>query len=302
MVAQATTVYRDRLEAMWGSARLAEPEPSLRRLDVGRSLSCVSFRPPDFIIDPEDPFKHDRLDRRARVESLCQRVLDDPGPLVVAVNGGFGSGKSVFLKMCAAHLRQGGAAVYEFDAWQQSHTSNPLIDLVSALKKSEPAFKRLLKIAVDIAPATSAVVIPIGIIGVIFRLWKWIRRKTDRQFYAWQKVSKKKGAFHAELQKAASKQDHKIVVLVDELDRCLPHQALQMLNVIRHLFDVPGVVVVLAINQLELEHRVKQVYGQETKADVFLTRFWDLPLTLQPPASSDIDTYPQGRPSTSWRD
>ena len=254
----------------------------------------MSFRPPDFVIDPADPFKHDRLNRRARVESLCQRIQDDPGPLVVAVNGDYGSGKSVFLKMCAAHLRQGGTAVYEFDAWQESHTNNPLIDLVSALKKREPAFKRLLKIAVDIAPAMSTVVEPVAGIGSVVAWWRRIRRKTDRessQFDTWQNVSKQREEFHAELQKTAVKQEHNIVVLVDELDRCFPHQALQVLNVIRHLFDVPGVVVIVAMNQLELEHRVKQVYGQESKADIFLARFWDLPITLKPLASSEMDTY-----------
>lgn len=254
----------------------------------------MSFRPPDFIIDPDDPFKHDRLNRRARVESLCLRVLDDPGPLVVAVNGEFGSGKSVFLRMCAAHLRQGEVAVYEFDAWQESHTNNPVIDLVSALKKREPAFKQLLKIAVDIASAMSAVVEPAGVLGSFVGWWRGRRRKTDRessQFDAWQNVSEQKDAFHTELRKAAAKQDHNIVVLVDELDRCFPHQALQVLNVVRHLFGVPGAVVILAINQRELEHRVKQVYGQDTKADIFLARFWDLPITLQPPAPSDMEIY-----------
>ena len=254
----------------------------------------MSFRPPDFIIDPDDPFKHDRLNRRARVESLCQRVLDDPGPLAVAVNGDFGSGKSVFLRMCAAHLRKSNAAVYEFDAWQESHTNSPIIDLVSALKKREAAFKKLLKIAVDIASDMSAVVEPVPGIGSTVAWWRRTRRKTDRessQFDAWQNVRKQREEFHAELQKAAVKQEHNIVVLVDELDRCFPHQALQVLNVIRHLFDVSGVVVIVAVNQLELEHRVKQIYGQDSKADVFLARFWDLPITLQPAGLSALDPY-----------
>ena len=254
----------------------------------------MSFRPPEFIIDAAEPFKHDRLNRRVRVETLCQRLRNAPGPLVVAVNGDFGSGKSVFLKMCAAHLRQGRTAVYEFDAWQESHTNNPIIDLVSALKKREPAFKRLLTIAVDIGSAMSAVVEPVAGIGSVAAWWRRARRKTDRessQFDTWQNVSKQREAFHAELQRTAAKQDHNIVVLVDELDRCFPHQALQVLNVIRHLFDVAGVVVVVAMNQKELEHRVKQIYGQDSKADIFLARFWDLPITLQTLASSEMDSY-----------
>ena len=48
---------------------------------------------------------------------------------------------------------------------------------------------------------------------------------------------------------------------VDELDRCRPEYALSLLEVIRNLFDVPGVVVLLAINRSELSHSVKSIFG-----------------------------------------
>ena len=35
------------------------------------------------------------------------------------------------------------------------------------------------------------------------------------------------------------------MVCVDELDRCRPEYALSLLEVTRHLFDMPGVVVLL---------------------------------------------------------
>lgn len=63
----------------------------------------MPLRPPDIDIDPADPFKEDKLARKARVESLCGLVTSDPEPVVVAVDGKFGSGKSTFLKLCAAH-------------------------------------------------------------------------------------------------------------------------------------------------------------------------------------------------------
>ena len=60
---------------------------------------------------------------------------------IVSVEDGFGTGKSVFLKMCAAHLRQEeeSVSVIEFNAWQQSHTKNALVDLVSTLVKDQPS-------------------------------------------------------------------------------------------------------------------------------------------------------------------
>ena len=98
----------------------------------------TSVRPAEFVVDADDPFKHDRLARRGRVEALCRLIVELQSPAVLAVNGPFGSGKSVFLRLCAAHLRGQGVDVVEFNAWQQSHTEVPLVDLVAALA-AEPS-------------------------------------------------------------------------------------------------------------------------------------------------------------------
>ena len=104
----------------------------------------MSLRPRDIEIDPDKPFANDKLARETQVESLCELVTSDPEPVVIAVDGKFGSGKSTFLKMCAAQLRQQkGVVVVEFNAWQQSHTKNPLIDLTSALTQNVQNSKRL---------------------------------------------------------------------------------------------------------------------------------------------------------------
>ena len=246
----------------------------------------MSFRPPDFIIDPDHPFKHDRLSRRGRVESLCQRVLDDPGPLVVAVNGGFGSGKSVFLRMCAAHLRQDGTAVCEFDAWQHSHTKNPLVDLVAALNRDAPRTGKLVTIVKGIGWGLSSVATR----GAINR-GNFNEDAAESPFDYWKKIEENRITFHTTLEQAISEHDNKLVVFIDELDRCMPQQALDILNIARHLFDVPGAVVVLGVNQQELAYRVQQLYGQDCNGEIYLRRFWDLPMTLQQPDEPEKERY-----------
>ncbi len=52
---------------------------------------------------------------------------------VVSIDGPWGSGKTAFVKMCAAVLRGRSVPVVEFNAWQQSYTNNPLVDVVSAI-------------------------------------------------------------------------------------------------------------------------------------------------------------------------
>ncbi len=75
------------------------------------------------------------------------------------------------------------------------------------------------------------------------------------------------------------------MVFIDELDRCLPERALELLDAARHLFDVPGVVIVLGINEHELHQRIRQLFGDGCKADVYLRRFVDLSIDLPDPGS-----------------
>ncbi len=112
----------------------------------------MTIRPPKFEVCPGDPFWNDTLARRGRVEALCRLIMGQQDAAVVSISGGFGTGKSVFLEMCAAYLERADedVSVIRFDAWLQSHTNNPLIDLVSALAQHLPEDRkrRILDLAI----------------------------------------------------------------------------------------------------------------------------------------------------------
>jgi hypothetical protein len=64
-----------------------------------------------------------------------------------------------------------------------------------------------------------------------------------------------------------------IVVVVDELDRCRPTYAIKLLEEIKHLFDVPGMVFVLGMHGEQLAHSVAAAYGSKFDATSYLKRF-----------------------------
>ena len=74
-----------------------------------------------------------------------------------------------------------------------------------------------------------------------------------------------------------------LLVMIDELDRCRPTYAVELLETAKHLFAVDQVVFVLAVNRTELQHAVKALYGNEFKADGYLRRFIDLDVHLPEP-------------------
>lgn len=64
-------------------------------------------------------------------------------------------------------------------------------------------------------------------------------------------------------------------VFVDELDRCRPLYAIRLLEDLKHLFAIKGIVFVVATDSAQLAHSVKAIYGAEFEARKYLRRFFD---------------------------
>ena len=240
----------------------------------------MSLRPDDCSVAPDDPFKHDLLDRESQVDLLCELAQENSGGVVIAVDGEFGSGKSTFLKMCAAQLRRTRPelTVVEFNAWQQSHTNNPLIDLTSKLREVSGSDRT--KLLWTAAKRVSWNAVTLATQGLVDS--QVFHGSDDTEpAQRWNDIEDQRQAFRNALGGLAK--EHSLVVLLDELDRCMPQQALDYLNVVRHLFDVAGVTVVVGVNQTELAHRVRCLYGDTCDADAFLRRFRDVTMPLKPP-------------------
>lgn len=69
---------------------------------------------------------------------------------------------------------------------------------------------------------------------------------------------------------------NRLVVFIDELDRCKPSYAVKLLERIKHYFDNDRITFVFSINTLELQHAIKKHYGNEFDACRYLDRFFDI--------------------------
>lgn len=79
-----------------------------------------------------------------------------------------------------------------------------------------------------------------------------------------------------------------IFIFIDELDRCRPNYAIELLEGIKHLFGVPGIYFVVATNISQLSEAVKAVYGAGFNGQSYLKRFFDLEYSLPLP---DNDSF-----------
>ena len=74
--------------------------------------------------------------------------------------------------------------------------------------------------------------------------------------------------------------DKRVIIFIDELDRCKPSFAVKLLERIKHYFDNDKIMFVFSVNFLELQHTIKSYYGDNLNASKYIDRFFDLHLSL----------------------
>jgi predicted AAA+ superfamily ATPase len=85
-------------------------------------------------IPDNDIFRNDLLDREETIKDLSNLIVSDIQPFVFSVNADWGAGKTTFIKLWQAHLKESHKvkSIY-FSAWEDDFTSDPLIAILGEL-------------------------------------------------------------------------------------------------------------------------------------------------------------------------
>lgn len=78
-----------------------------------------------------------------------------------------------------------------------------------------------------------------------------------------------------------STSEKSIVVVIDELDRCRPNHAINILESIKHLLSIEGIYFVITYDKKQLCGSLKCVYGSELDANLYLQKFINLNCALK---------------------
>lgn len=265
----------------------------------------MKLYPPEPTVDLyKDGFgTDDFLNRRSTGKALSELVERIADPLAIVLDGPWGSGKSYFLKRwVGAHTGEnsGNATTVYFDAFANDYLDDPLTGLAAAINwrlpaDTQPKAKRAFKGAVatlarpalrmGLAVATAGVTEAAGSLvdaavaagsGELDKAVDTFWRREDGRREAMRQVERSL----LEITKAPNGSVRKLVVVIDELDRCRPDYALAVLETIKHFFAVPNVHFVLGVNLSALEHSVKARYGGQIDAEGYLRRFISITMTL----------------------
>lgn len=235
---------------------------------------------------------------------LAQAARGTSGPFTIGVFGEWGTGKTSLMRLVQTDLDTSDTVVTVwFNAWRFEKEEHPIVPLVGTiigelekrrswkgtLKESTGGLIRALRAVAYGFSAKSTVKIPgFAEVEASFVAKDMIDRREqitpdpllDRSLYY--------GAFNA-LESTELPEDLRIVVLIDDLDRCFPDQAIRLLESIKLVLAQRGFIFVLGVARQVIEgylqHRYSEEFGiKDFKGQLYLDKIVQLPFHIPPSA------------------
>ncbi len=228
-------------------------------------------------IDPKDPWRDDKLGRQEIAKRLTGIVQGQAAPFVISVDGRWGTGKTFLLK----RWRQ---ALY-YNAWEDDFAGDPLLSIVGQLSEhldKTPLLQRVidcipslvrigLSAAVSARTGVSVTDLPGGQQAPGNDIASYLEKRDARD-----QLKESLAALAKDVRKNTGQP---LVFIIDELDRCRPTFAIELLERVKHIFDVPNIVFVFGVNRSELLKSLQSIYGK-IDAGTYLRRFFDMEFVL----------------------
>lgn len=263
---------------------------------------------PEIVVDKTNPFLHCKLGRES-IAPILTDVVSTYGQtgIVIALDGAWGSGKTTFVRMWTQYLKNNGFAALYFNAWECDFVDDPLVALLGELKElhaDDSNYKKVASVGVKVL-AAGAWEAGKSLLKKFTGLdsEKIIDKTSDvleGEFtkaldqYAESKATllEFKKALQEFIASNVSNIEHPVVFIVDELDRCCPTFAVKTLERIKHLFDIPNLVFVIATNKEQLQYAIQGYYGSPNlDGNAYLRRFIDLEYSLPKPETEAFCQY-----------
>jgi energy-coupling factor transporter ATP-binding protein EcfA2 len=281
---------------------------------------------PPLAAEDVDGFGKDILKRQEFGKALLNLVTRSTDELVISLDGKWGEGKTTFVKMWQGLLREEGIPSIYIDAFKNDYTEDAFISIASAItsyvdqhsaesEKSTEFKDKAKNVGVRLLTWTAKIGIQAATLGIIKQseidalseIGNEVAADTSETISNLVKVRLSAHSKEAEVIQSfreslselpanlMGNSSGRLVIVIDELDRCRPSFALEILEKIKHLFSVKNVVFLLVMNKQQLEEAIKSVYGAKIDAHTYLQKFINvetsIPKRVTDRYSNDIKIY-----------
>ena len=285
------------------------------RLDV----ITPTLRPTAIQVPKDDPYRYDKLDRQDFGTGLCKLLSFGDNSGAIFLDGEWGTGKTTFLKMLAEQLRNHdegskGKIVIEMNAWENDAFREPIEYIAEKIREGLKEHKKTMLpkrwqqwvfgpwIVAIFQTVTEvpylSTIFPTGYkelfaclraLHKMVNLLERIEKPTNYHSRMLDDLKKDLALEAKEIWNSRGQTGpRRIIVIIDELDRCRPDYAIRFLETMKHVFEVEQVRFLLAVDKGQLIHSIKGVYGSDFNGEQYLERFGDIWLTLPDSPRSEL--------------
>lgn len=233
----------------------------------------------------------DKLKRKDYAEFLTEylnKAGEREGGYVMNPNAEWGAGKTWFLKRWCETLRPHHPVAY-IDAWKNDFSDDPLLTVIDSVIKalrSNPNVRaldyedRLFSKLKLIGKASAEAALKHAKLDSFGEILGLHREKAGNIEESRKLISR----WLSDVVSSPINENYRspMYIFIDELDRCRPTYAIELLETVKHLFELQNIVFVIATNTDQLQHSIKAVYGEGFDASRYLYRFFRRSFSLRP--------------------
>lgn len=249
--------------------------------------------------------------RRDFTQNLTNLLSSTEDSLTLTINANWGEGKTTFIKLWRDELEKNQLFIpIYYDAFENDFASDAFISIAVSIQEAiKNYYKRIgldhnsdklidnykeiaQELGIELAKMGANTVLnvisggvlkPKPIINFLFKKAKKLDKREnkaliDEKYDAFldrkETIEEYQSALESLLTLTGDNLQRKIVFFVDELDRCRPDFAVEIIEKIKHLFSISNVNFILAINRNQLVKIIKHAYGiDEDDAYIYLQKF-----------------------------
>ena len=240
----------------------------------------------------------DYIDRNKYLNSFINILDKVKESKIIALDGDWGSGKTWFVKSLEYLMNEDidfktnnididilnsvkdNYMTFYYNAWENDDAQSAMLSLMYKLvndscmekdKDSKGPIPRILNTVIKYATA-GAVDVKNDLFGE-----QWTNKQITDSIKTSEKI---KESFKELIDSLLVENKNKILIIIDEIDRCKPTFAIDLIENIKHFYDDDRIVFLIATNNKQLGATVCKVYGEKYDGNLYLDKIFDLTLEL----------------------
>lgn len=247
----------------------------------------------------DEPTAEDHLGRDVYARTLQKVIQNCQTPIVIGVHGGWGSGKTSLMKLTQKLLKDEEVKTVWFNPWEHQFEEAPIIPLLHEIRDLASTSDKIktegLKLLTVISSLAGEVFFRMATGGTV-KSEDILKLGTayEKEYFETKTVSQR---IHKHFQDvvyaiAGKGKNDKLVIFIDDLDRCLPHQAIKVLEAIKLFLNAEKCVYVVGVARDVIEQAIHSHYGYlDSSGQSYLDKIIQLPFNIPPVHDDKVEDY-----------